>query len=651
LAQAAALPATSPRARVAAGDARAAETAAAAMEAPILSKSASAPGLGSSLRVAGASNAGLGAAQSTNLYDKMRAEGKFREHWPNVKPAGRSIVSAVGDPQTRPNPLEPIEVPQTPVGLRKYRRTNMGPGEMHVHWGLKDQKLPSEGHRFGAPGVAGMTTESTMKAGALVGVAEYKNSVGERVYASTKRKPLGNTYSRGHEVSIPEKGFGKKEYDVADAENDPGKPRCPFPRELSPPSDQDKVVFTLVLGGVDSAALVADDRLLKKLEAQVRAAVCDRCGSELRISPKDVYLQPSHGEDGFAMKVQIDPPDGVSVESVASKFQDPTGLDEGICQGASSIRGMDKVSSGPLSLSSCSTPQVVRGAAAMYRKSHNTVKPGEQGKRDYVYPQAVHQPNFRFGGGKADAVSGAGAKLALNMAAADDGSVARTRLAQKAAEDYRHVKHPKPFQKMHYMQGPGGPPVAQDHVFGAKSGEDTTSVEVCIKGCYSLQEQLPDQDLGRCTKLGRRNVTTETRAFGVPSVRADIPGPSSKGRSLADAVNYGDECGAAALLGPQRFDERGVPDSEFLVRRPKEDIASLVQGLPEIDLEELWPKCLDLFDDDLELVSLDALLHVHSLKVGEEIAQRVGAFGGTGTSAAPARGSGLLLSRSASAAA
>ncbi|CAK0797219.1 unnamed protein product, partial [Prorocentrum cordatum] len=206
-----------------------------------------------------------------------------------------------------------------------------------------------------------------------------------------------------------------------------------------------------------------------------------------------------------------------------------TGLDEGICQGASSIRGMDKVSSGPLSLSSCSTPQVVRGAAAMYRKSHNTVKPGEQGKRDYVYPQAVHQPNFRFGGGKADAVSGAGAKLALNMAAADDGSVARTRLAQKAAEDYRHVKHPKPFQKMHYMQGPGGPPVAQDHVFGAKSGEDTTSVEVCIKGCYSLQEQLPDQDLGRCTKLGRRNVTTETRAFGVPSVRADIPGPSSKG--------------------------------------------------------------------------------------------------------------------------
>jgi len=275
----------------------------------------------------------------------------------------------------------------------------------------------------------------------------------------------------------------------------------------------------------------------------------------------------------------------------------------------------------------------------MYRLSHCTLKPGEQGQRNYVYPQAVHQPNFRFGGNKSAAVSGAGAKLALDMAAADDGSVAKTRLAQKVCEDYRNVKHPKPFQRQHYMQGRDGPPVAQDHVFGAKSGAGGVTVEASIKGSYSLQDQLPDQDLGRCTKLGRRNVTTETRAFGTPSVRADIPGPSSKGRSLADVTSYGDECGAAALLGPQRFDERGVPDSEFLVRRPKEDLASLVQGLPDIDLEELWPKCLDLFDDDMPLVSLDALLHVHSLKVSEEVAQRVGAFGATGTGAGrqPAR--------------
>jgi hypothetical protein len=145
----------------------------------------------------------------------MRAEGKFREHWPNVKPAGRSIANPGGDIGS--GPLDPIDIPQTPVGLRKYRRTNMGPGEMHVHWGLKDQKLPSEEHRFGAPGVSGMTTESTMKAGSLVGVAEYKNGVGERVYASNKRKPLGNSLVRGHEVSVPDKGFGKKEYDVADA--------------------------------------------------------------------------------------------------------------------------------------------------------------------------------------------------------------------------------------------------------------------------------------------------------------------------------------------------------------------------------------------------------------------------------------------------
>merc|ERR1719355_282375 len=99
----------------------------------------------------------------------------------------------------------------------------------------------------------------------------------------------------------------------------------------------------------------------------------------------------------------------------------------------------------------------------------------------------------------------------------------------------------------------------------------------CILGYYALDEQLPDQDLGRCTKVGRRNMTKETRAFGVPSIRTDLEAPPGR-RSVADLTNYGDECGAAALLNPQRFDNKGVPGREFLLRRPKEELQGLVEA-------------------------------------------------------------------------
>ena len=92
-------------------------------------------------------------------------------------------------------------------------------------------------------------------------------------------------------------------------------------------------------------------------------------------------------------------------------------------------------------------------------------------------------------------------------------------------------------------------------------------------------------------------------------------------RSCADTMSYGDEPSAAAVLNPQRFDNKGVPDREFLIRRPKAEVHALVSSFPQlgdVDFETLWAESLALFDDDEPLCSLDAMLFVHSRNVEGE---------------------------------
>merc|ERR1712217_197452 len=241
-------------------------------------------------------------------------------------------------------------------------------------------------------------------------------------------------------------------------------------------------------------------------------------------------------------------------------------------------------------------------------------------------PAETQAPHFRFGAPGGTAPEGYGVKMVLNEDVEDDGTYKQTRFVQRVCEDYRNVQHPKLFEKTHAKQGAKGPPLHPDHRYGIKSTVSDYTAGSCVKGYYTLAEQLPDQDLGRCTKPGRRNVTTETRAFGTPSVRTDIPAPPPGARSIADAGSYGDECSAAALLNPQRFDNKGVPDREFLIRRQKDELRVLVENvdLPNVDFENLWDRAIELFDDDLPLVSLDALLYVHTGVIEHHVGQAVG---------------------------
>lgn len=443
--------------------------------------------------------------QSTS-YDRMLIEGKFRDPIRNIPPAGKSTALFEDNAERDLKPDIYFPVPGTPIGERKYRKSYV-PGEINVHWGLKDQRLPDEKFAYGIRSNKGENVNATFKAGQKFGIEEYLNSRGEAIYHSTKREPLGSTYLRGHELPDVTKagdfvGFGKKSADPED-----GK-LVIFPRGAKP-------------------------------------------------DPEDVRQT--------------------------------------------------------------------------YVRTHGNFAPGEMFSRKYEWPkQITGDEHFRFGsGGQGGGVQeGRGAKMALDYECEDDGAFPGTKVVRRTAEDYRQVNNDKLGHTRNMMQG--SPPVPPGHAFGIVAIGSDVSAGECIRGWYSRDEQLPDADLGTCVKPGRRNVTGETRAFGTPSVRNDIPGPSPEKRSVADTQNYGTEVGASALLNPQRFELQGVPDSEFLLRRSKDELESILKccgyTFGEGVYEELWAASVRLFEDDMELVSLDAFMFIYSDVINDEVRQRLGAL-------------------------
>jgi len=77
-----------------------------------------------------------------------------------------------------------------------------------------------------------------------------------------------------------------------------------------------------------------------------------------------------------------------------------------------------------------------------------------------------------------------------------------------------------------------------EHSFGVRNlvGEGIWNAAKCIHGEPSEKELAPDNDLGRSTKPGCRNVVRkqedDNRIFGTPTIRTDIP--YKEKRSIAD---------------------------------------------------------------------------------------------------------------------
>merc|ERR1719181_2218229 len=194
-----------------------------------------------------------------------------------------------------------------------------------------------------------------------------------------------------------------------------------------------------------------------------------------------------------------------------------------------------------------------------------------------------------------------------------------TRVVPLTAETYRQVNNDPIGRARNNMQGQ--PPLPPGHAYGIKCIGSDSTVGDCLRGWYSKDEQLPDKDLGKSVVVGRRNQCQTGRNYGVPSIRDDIGAP--RVRSVADAQNYGDEAGAAALLHPQRFELMGIPDEEFLLRRPKEELLSILEcaEVPTKDFDFVYDGARQLFDDGEGTVSLDAYLYIQSELIDSGVSQ------------------------------
>lgn len=215
-----------------------------------------------------------------------------------------------------------------------------------------------------------------------------------------------------------------------------------------------------------------------------------------------------------------------------------------------------------------------RAFKPQYIRSHQSYEPGEQRRRDYTW--SIDPSKHRFGvrGGTLP-YNGVSTSVAAILHGEPE-EVKRT-IAKVSQVNYQATQDRLGKVKAIGMTSEEVPGA---HVFGRPSmrrGQADWDAKACIQGGYVWEDQEPDADLGKSITPGFRNVTADTRAFGVPSIRTDIPRYNR--RSLADAQNYGDEKSAAFLLNPSQFGGQGVEDEELEKPRDKDELQSLFKSL------------------------------------------------------------------------
>ncbi|KAG1688725.1 hypothetical protein DVH05_003162 [Phytophthora capsici] len=222
---------------------------------------------------------------------------------------------------------------------------------------------------------------------------------------------------------------------------------------------------------------------------------------------------------------------------------------------------------------------------ARYKRSHGSVAPGEQKNRNYRWEAAKIDPaKHRFG---VKPVGGDGKEVAEILNPEMNESIQPPAIAPDHLEDrrtlYDHLGKPR------HLGAAETDNLPSDHVFGVVT-QNSDSAWLCIQGEYSTEEQQPDPDLGRPVNHGWRNATADSRLFGIPTIRSDIPAPAR--RSIADGQNYGDDANAQALLYPQEFASSGVTNAEFAEPRDEKYLRELFHkighGVQDEDFKLIW---------------------------------------------------------------
>ena len=118
--------------------------------------------------------------------------------------------------------------------------------------------------------------------------------------------------------------------------------------------------------------------------------------------------------------------------------------------------------------------------------------------------------------------------------------------------------------------------------------------------------------------------TKDFRAFGVPTVRSDLPAPRVK--RVSDYTNYGDESDAFGLLYPSIYSTRGVHEIDFFIPRTQEEIlrifTSIGVEMEEKVFEELWKRAMELGKGQVSVEVFRTLLDSFASDRTEESAAR-----------------------------
>lgn len=173
----------------------------------------------------------------------------------------------------------------------------------------------------------------------------------------------------------------------------------------------------------------------------------------------------------------------------------------------------------------------------------------------------------------------------------------------KNVEDYREMQDTLGKSK-NLGQGSANRPI--DYAYGKPSGAQLRAAkgkapigaDEVLRGNYSLEDQLPDKDLGKTITPGFRNITLETRAFGLPCVRTDIPAPPINSRSCANNQNYGDEATASELINPQPFADMRISEKSMFENRSKAALFTFFEKIGSSADTDVMEVCFKLASRD-----------------------------------------------------
>jgi hypothetical protein len=229
-----------------------------------------------------------------------------------------------------------------------------------------------------------------------------------------------------------------------------------------------------------------------------------------------------------------------------------------------------------------SNPEEEAIAERIYEKSHRSFKPGVQRRCNVDWAVAGVDPLNKVFGMPAASLERSAVEKCLNPQAeqpeAKPTAAALTSIIPKRTDDFRATEGYRLGQvrgraTKDFSAHPGvyGKPAQR-----SEAGE--WGVGDCIRGDYTLENQLPDKDLGRSLTPGYRNVgmADPSRRFGLPAVRIDI---APRSLSMASSMDFGDGTSAAKLLAPSSYSDYGVGEEDFLAPLPPARLRKLFERI------------------------------------------------------------------------